>query len=186
MTLLRPAALVTSLLLVACSGESTPGSTPGPAASASAMRLESSAFASGGAIPARHTCDGTDVSVPLAWSGVPASAKTLALVVEDPDAPGETFTHWVLYNLPATTQSLAEHVPTDPTLPSGAQQGRNDFGNVGYGGPCPPSGTHRYYFKLYALDAALTVGGQAMRADLTSAMQGHVVARTELLGTYGH
>ncbi|HEY9856216.1 MAG TPA: YbhB/YbcL family Raf kinase inhibitor-like protein [Stenomitos sp.] len=184
MTALRPGVLLLTLLLAACSGGGD--RRPSPAASVPRLALQSPAFSAGGAIPAAYTCDGPNVSPPLRWSGVPEGAKSLALLVEDPDAPGKTWSHWVLYNLPPTQTGLAEDVPTQEALPNDAQQGHNDFGKVGYGGPCPPSGTHHYVFKLYALDAPLSIGGVATRADVLSAMQGHVLAEGELTGTYGH
>ncbi len=148
------------------------------------MKVTSSAFAEGGSIPAQYTCDGRNVSPPISWEGVPASAKTIALIADDPDAPRGTWVHWVLFNLPATEKGLPEGVPATETLPSGARQGRNDFGNAGYGGPCPPSGAHRYYFKLYALDASLDLASGAKKDVLLKAMEGHVVAEGQLMGRY--
>ena len=135
-------------------------------------------------IPRKHTCDGDDVSPPLAWTGIPEGAKTIALIGDDPDAPMGTWVHWVLFNLPANIMQLAEAVPPNKELLSGAKQGRNDFRRIGYGGPCPPGGTHRYYFKLYALDSALNLPPGASKADVVKAMQGHVLAEGQLMGKY--
>lgn len=151
-----------------------------------AFELTSSAFESEEPIPDRYTCEGADVSVPLAWSGVPEGTKEFALVLEDPDAPGGTFTHWLLYNVPANRSELPEGVETDPNLPWGGAQGRNDFGNTGYGGPCPPMGsTHRYIFRLYALDEALNLPPGASRHQLLSEVEDHTLARAGLTGEYG-
>jgi len=152
------------------------------------LRLESTAFVHQGEIPRRYTCEGEDVSPPLAWSGVPEGTRSFALVVDDPDAPDPraprmTWVHWVLYDLPAGTRGLPEAVAAS-ALPTGTRQGRNDWKREGYGGPCPPIGRHRYFFKLYALDALLPDLGSPAKADLEKAMEGHVLARAELLGTY--
>lgn len=150
-----------------------------------AIRLSSSAFTEGSSIPAKYTCDGQDVSPPLAWSSVPQGAKSLALIADDPDAPVGTWVHWVLHDLPPATTELAEGVPVTETLANGARQGRNDFGRFGYGGPCPPRGKpHRYYFKIYALDTELDLKPGATKPDLLRAMQGHNLAEGQLVGTY--
>lgn len=146
--------------------------------------VASSAFEEGGAIPTRYTCDGMDVSPPLSWGSVPGGTRSLALIADDPDAPGGTFVHWVLYNLPPDTRQLPEDVPNRETLPSGAAQGVNGAGRVGYMGPCPPGGTHRYFFKVYALDTGLDLGAGATREDLVSVIDGHVLAEGQLMGTY--
>ena len=152
------------------------------------LALTSPAFTPGGEIPALFTCEGRDVSPALRFTGVPESARSLALVVDDPDAPDPkapkmTWVHWVLYNLPPTASGLPEAVaPAD--LPAGTRQGTNDWKRTGYGGPCPPIGRHRYYHKLYALDAVLPDLGAATKAELEAAMKGHVVAQVELVGTY--
>jgi Raf kinase inhibitor-like YbhB/YbcL family protein len=148
------------------------------------MRVESPAFAEGKKIPVRHTCDGRDISPPLSWTGVPEEAKSLALICEDPDAPGKTWVHWVLFDLPARTTHLPEGVPALETIAGGGKQGINDFRKIGYGGPCPPTGTHRYMFKLYALDAELGLAPGATRADLERAMKGRVLAEGILTGKY--
>jgi len=149
------------------------------------IQLTSSAFTEGSSIPTKHTCDGQDVSPQLRWSGVPDAAKSIALICDDPDAPAGTWVHWVLYNLPTSSAELAEGAPTTELLSSGATQGRNDFGRIGYGGPCPPRGNaHRYYFKLYALDIAVHLKAGATKKELLRAMQGHIVSEGQLMGTY--
>jgi hypothetical protein len=150
------------------------------------MEITSSVFAYNGAIPSRYTCDGADLSPPLAWSGVPQGAKSLALIVEDPDAPDPaapkmTWVHWVLYNIPARVAGLEEAARS---LPAGTLEGLNDWKRTGYGGPCPPVGRHRYFHKLYALDAMLPDLRQPSKAALEKAIQGHVIATAELVGTY--
>jgi Raf kinase inhibitor-like YbhB/YbcL family protein len=149
------------------------------------LSLTSTAFAHGAAIPALHTCEGRDVSPPLAWSGVPANSKALVLIVDDPDAPDPkaprmTWVHWVVYNLPPNSNGLAEGA----ALPAGAMAGTNDFRHTRYGGPCPPIGRHRYFFKLYALDTLLPNLGPASKAQVERAMVGHVLAEAQLMGTY--
>jgi Raf kinase inhibitor-like YbhB/YbcL family protein len=146
--------------------------------------VASPAFEEGGAIPARYTCDGLDVSPPLSWSSLPDGTQSLALIADDPDAPRGTFVHWVLYNLPPDTHRLPEDVPNRERLPSGAVQGVNSAARVGYMGPCPPSGTHRYFFKVYALDTGLDLGGGTTKEELVNAMEGHVLAEGQLMGTY--
>lgn len=152
------------------------------------MSLSSSAFAPNGAILTRYTCDGEDISPPLAWSGVPAGAVSLALIVDDPDAPDpaaprRTWVHWVLYDLPADAEGLPERV-ISAQLPAGTREGLNDWTRTGYGGPCPPVGRHRYFHKLYALDTTLPDLRQPTKAKLLEAMEGHVLAEAELIGTY--
>ena len=153
------------------------------------IRLQSPAFADGEAIPKVYTCDGKDDSPPLEWSGVPDAAKSLALVVEDPDAPRGTWTHWVIFDIPAGVKGLDEGVSTEKrvTVAAGGEtavQGRNDFKKTGYGGPCPPSGTHRYVFHLFALDAELGLGPNATRQDILRTIKGHVLAEGKLMGRY--
>lgn len=149
------------------------------------FHLTSSAFRDGEMIPATYSADGADHSPPLAWSGQPPATVSLALVCDDPDAPRGTWVHWVLFNLPGDTRGLPEHTPPDGALPNGAQQGKNDFGKLGYGGPAPPRGKpHRYFFKLYALDASLKLPAGATKDQLLKAMQGHVLAETRLMGQY--
>ncbi len=151
-----------------------------------ALSITSSVFSHMGDIPARYTCEGEDISPPLAFSGVPEGARSLALIVDDPDAPDPaapkmTWVHWVLYNLPADTAGLEENVRV---LPAGTMEGTNDWRRTGYGGPCPPLGRHRYFFKLYALDAVLPDLHKPDKAALEEAMHGHVLAHTEIIATY--
>jgi Raf kinase inhibitor-like YbhB/YbcL family protein len=143
------------------------------------LQLSSPAFSHNGMIPAKFTCDGADASPPLAIGGVPERAASLTLIVDDPDAPARTWAHWVVWNVEPRTRGFPEG-----GVPRGARQGTNDFGKRRYGGPCPPSGTHRYFFKLYALDAALELADGATKAQVEEAMRGHVVAQAELIGLY--
>jgi Raf kinase inhibitor-like YbhB/YbcL family protein len=150
--------------------------------------IMSPVFSRNGEVPARHTCDGQDVSPPLNWSGLPEGTKSLALIVDDPDAPDPaapqmTWVHWVLYNIPPGATGLAEGVKS-AELPKGTREGLNDWRRTGYGGPCPPIGRHRYFHKLYALDTVLPDLGRATKQDLEKAMKGHILASAELIGTY--
>lgn len=153
-----------------------------------ALTLQSPSFAECGPIPRTHTCEGTDTSPRLEWSGVPTAARTLALIVDDPDAPDpkapkHTWVHWVLFNIPATAADLPEAASRE-TLPQGTREGLNDWKRKGYGGPCPPVGRHRYFFKLYALDTLLEDLKTPTKAELAKAMEGHILAKAELVGTY--
>jgi Raf kinase inhibitor-like YbhB/YbcL family protein len=148
------------------------------AARGSRMTITSSAFQQGGNIPSRFTCDGGNTSPPLQITGVPSEAKTLVIIADDPDAPSGLFTHWLVWNIPSRTNAIAEG-----STPKGVH-GTNDFGKSGYGGPCPPSGTHRYYFRVFALDRELALGPGAKRSQLDAAMKGHVIAQGELMGRY--
>ena len=154
------------------------------------FELTSTAYSQGQSIPRRFTCDGQDISPPLAWSGVPAGAKSLALILDDPDAPDPaapkmTWVHWVLYNIPLDAAGLPENVTPD-ALPRGARQGLNSWDRTGYGGPCPPVGRHRYFHKLYALDTELPDMDNPTKDRLERAMQGHLIAHAELMATYQH
>jgi Raf kinase inhibitor-like YbhB/YbcL family protein len=149
------------------------------------FQLATTAFSAGGAIPGKFTCDGPDVSPKLAWSDPPGKTQSFALIMDDPDAPAGTWVHWVIYDLPANTRELAEGVAKQEQLSNGARQGRNDFGKIGYGGPCPPPGKpHRYFFKLCALDAKLDLKAGATKADVERAMKGHILTQAELIGRY--
>src|SRR5581483_6303208 len=149
-----------------------------------AMDLTSAAFRNGGDIPVKYTCDGEGVSPPLAWSGVPPGAQALALIVEDPDAPSGVFAHWVVFGIAPTTDHLDENA-SRAGMPSGAKQGHNSTGRSGWFGPCPPSGTHHYVFRLYAVNVALDdLAAGAERSDVDNAARGHVVAETKLTGLY--
>ncbi len=148
------------------------------------IKITSSAFEEGGLIPPKYTCDGEDISPPLQWDAVPEGTNTIALISDDPDAPMGIWVHWVLFNLPADTTELTENIPPDENLPSGAGQGTNDFHRIGYGGPCPPGGTHRYFFKIYALDTELDLAAGAHKKDLLKAMEGHILGEGQLIGKY--
>ena len=148
------------------------------------INITSTAFEEGGMIPAKYTCDQEDVSPPLAWDSVPEGTKSLALICDDPDAPMGTWIHWVLFNIPAGVSELSENVPPERELDSGGKQGMNDFGRIGYGGPCPPGGTHRYYFKLYALDIEIDLNPGATKEQLLKAMENHILAEAQLMGKY--
>ncbi len=154
------------------------------ASAQSKMEIRTGAFAPGSSIPGKYTCSGENLSPPLAISGVPASAKSLALIVEDPDAPSGTFVHWVVYNLPPATTQIDAGVKQDAAMPGGGVQGRNDFGRLGYGGPCPPPGSpHHYHFRLFALNSQL-MPQSATGPGVEEAMQNHIVTSTEIVGTF--
>jgi len=149
------------------------------------FELISSAFKQSQGIPKEYTCDGADISVPLSWTGAPEPTKAFALIVDDPDAPRGTWVHWVLYDIPADLRALSAGIGHEQSLQNGSKQGKNDFGKVGYGGPCPPAGpAHRYFFKLYALDQATGLQPNVTKQRLVDAMKGHVLAETQLIGTY--
>lgn len=149
------------------------------------LQLTSPAFSSEADIPKQFTCQGEDISPELTWKNAPKHAKTFALIVHDPDAPRSGgFTHWVAYNIPAKVNRLPQAVPRGEQIPGGGVQGKNDFGQLGYRGPCPPSGTHRYYFYLYALDSELKLQPGANKDDVENAIKGHVIEKTELMGKY--
>ena len=148
------------------------------------MELTSTAFQHSSPIPVQYTCDGRDISPPLKWGSVPEGARSLVLICDDRDAPHGTWTHWVIYNIPAEVRELEAGVSTMETLANGASQGVNDFKRVGYSGPCPPSGIHRYFFRLYALDAELKLKSRVRKQEVVRAMEGHVLAAVELMGTY--
>jgi hypothetical protein len=174
------AAWFACLVAASCANNSQPVKEP-----AMNIQITSAAFAEAQPIPNQYTCAGPDVSPPLAWSGAPAGTKSFALIADDPDAPVGTWVHWVIYSLPPTATSLAESTPPSRELPDGSKQGINDFGNIGYGGPCPPPGKpHRYFFKIYALDAALNLKSGATKKELLRTMEGHVLGEGQLMGTY--
>ena len=153
-------------------------------AQGAAMDLNSQAFRPGGMIPAKYTCDGADISPPLTWPDPPAGTESFALIMDDPDAPVGTWVHWVIWNIPATARGLEENVPKTASLPNGARQGTNDFKRTGYGGPCPPSGTHRYFFRLYALGSTLSLSPETTKSVLEDTMRRHILAQSELIGKY--
>lgn len=178
----RPCGLVLVGLLASCrTGPMGPEASDPLDEGPETMKLSSAAFEDGGSIPPEHTCDGEDLSPPLSWTEVPEGTRSLALVVDDPDAPRRVWTHWVVFDLPPDLGSL----PADAadSLPAGAKTGTNDWGKQSYGGPCPPSGRHRYFHKLYALDTTLDLDAPT-KAELERAMQGHVLGHGELVGTY--
>jgi len=163
----------------------TPTPVPPPPTEAPPLTIASDAFEHEGDIPSRYTCQGEDVSPALRWSGVPEGTQSLVLICDDPDAPGGTFVHWVIYNIPPTATELPEGVPPDPTLADGSRQGRNDFGKTGYGGPCPPPGpAHRYFFTLYALDVRLDLPAGATKAQVVEAMKGHILGEAQVMGRF--
>ncbi len=148
------------------------------------ISLTSTVFTDGGMIPKDYTCDGMDISPPLTWTGIPEGAKSLAIICDDPDAPMGTWVHWVLFNIPPMIKELSPSIPPDKVLENGAKQGINDFRKFGYGGPCPPGGTHRYYFKIYALDTELTLQPGSNKTELLRAMKDHILAEGQLMGRY--
>ena len=148
------------------------------------ITVTSSAFKEGQVIPAKYTCDGDDMSPPINWSGIPVEAKSIALIADDPDAPRGTWVHWVIFNMPSEVKGLAEDVPREEVLDNGAVQGVNDSRQAGYGGPCPPGGVHRYFFKVYALDTKISLGPKATKLDLEDAMKGHILGQGQLMGRY--
>lgn len=174
------------LMPVASCGSSGSHSQQAQDSSTSGFRLQSNAFKEGAIIPRQYTCEGEDISPALRWTSPPPGTRSFVLVVEDPDAPGGVWTHWVVYNLPAIVRELPENVPKQDEVPGGGLQGRNSFGKIGYGGPCPPPGKpHRYFFHLYALDTVLSLKAGASKQDVLDAVKGHVRARTQLMGRFG-
>ena len=177
------------MFAVACAKQpsATTSNPPGTQATQSAtpgIKLVSRAFTEGQTIPRQYTCDGINVSPPLEWTGLPKSAKTIAIIADDPDAPAGTWVHWVIFNLPADTLGMVENVPLTEDVAGGGLQGKNDFQKIGYGGPCPPSGTHRYFFKIYALDVELPLKAGATKSEVEKAAEGHLVGQAQLMGTY--
>jgi Raf kinase inhibitor-like YbhB/YbcL family protein len=149
------------------------------------ITISAEVFKEGEIIPAEYTCEGKNVSPSLSWKGIPAGTKSIAMIMDDPDAPGGTFVHWLLFNIPGNTQKLPKGIPRNQTLDDGSLQGKNDFERLGYGGPCPPPGKpHRYYFKIYALDTKLKLQPGASRQQLENAMKGHILSTGELMGKY--
>ncbi len=174
---------VVGILISACQ-EKTKSERPAKGEKSMGITLTSSAFEEGEMIPKQYTCDGADISPPLSWIDMPEETKSLALISDDPDAPVGTWVHWVLFNIPPETHELTENIPPDEMLTNGARHGVTDFGRFGYGGPCPPGGTHRYYFKLYALNTMLDLSGRVTKDDLLKAMEGHIIAEGQLMGKY--
>ncbi len=148
------------------------------------FQLLSTSFEHKNPIPAKHSCKGSDISPQLSWNGFPAETLSFALIMDDPDAPSGTWVHWVYFNIPPTTTQLAENFPRDRELPDGSRNGKNSWGKTGYNGPCPPTGTHRYFFKLYALDTKLNLDSNTEKTQLLKSIQGHILAMAELMGTF--
>jgi len=169
------------LLTLVCSCSNT---APKGKANKMTIQVTSPAFSEGGSIPSKYTCDGPNISPPLKWASIPDGTKSIALIVDDPDAPRGDWVHWVAYDMPSGVKELPERVPPERMLGNGGRQGTNDFGKIGYGGPCPPSGTHRYFFKVYALDKLLGLAPGATKAQLLKAMDTHVLAQGQLMGRY--
>jgi Raf kinase inhibitor-like YbhB/YbcL family protein len=188
--------LFTSFAIAGCAQPAPTGQEPPPEemaprpeppsdASEAAFAITSPAFATGAGIPAKYTCDGQNASPPLDWGQCPSGTASLALIVDDLDAPVSAFIHWIIFNLPSGTRGLPEAVPKDGKLADGALQGKNGFGKIGYAGPCPPSGSpHRYRFTLYALDKSLGLAAGASKEQVLAAMQGHILAQSQLIGIY--
>ncbi|MBN2516539.1 MAG: YbhB/YbcL family Raf kinase inhibitor-like protein [Deltaproteobacteria bacterium] len=148
------------------------------------MEIKSTAFENDGMIPGLYTCDGEDISPPLEWHDAPDGTQSFSLICDDPDAPMGIWVHWVVYDIPSNVNTLPEHAPSEKELTNGGKQGRSDFGTIGYGGPCPPSGTHRYFFKLYALDSYVDLQPGATKEQLLKAMKGHILGESTLIGNY--
>jgi Raf kinase inhibitor-like YbhB/YbcL family protein len=176
--------MVIASVSVSCRAEKAEKAAAGKGKEKVAFTITSTAFKHEEMIPEKYTCDGPDVSPQLAWTNVPESAKSFALICDDPDAPAGDWVHWVVYNISSETRELKEKIANDAVLPDGARHGTNDFGKYGYGGPCPPGGTHRYYFKLYALDTMLSLKDKVTRKDLLEGMKGHILGQAELMGKY--
>jgi Raf kinase inhibitor-like YbhB/YbcL family protein len=168
-------------MLAGCSGQ--PAAPEQPEEAPMTLTLTSTAFANGKRIPDQYSCWGEGISPPLEWRGAPAGTQSFALIVDDPDAPSGTYVHWVIYNIPSSSSGLVEALAPDARLPDGSLQGANSSRRTGFTSPCPPSGTHRYYFKLHALDSMLELSSGASKEQLLKAMQGHVLAQGQLMGT---
>lgn len=176
--------LILLIIICGCEKQVKPGESKKEEAKKMTIKVTSPAFEEGSMIPSKYTADGQDISPPLEWEGVPDGTKSIALISDDPDAPMGTWVHWVMWNFPPDITKLPENVPPNENLPDGSKQGITDFGSHGYGGPAPPSGTHRYYFKIYALDIKLNLAGSSRKSDLLKAMEGHILAQGQLMGKY--
>lgn len=176
--------LITLVLIINACSTSPEANKAVVKGSGATMELTSLAFQNGGAIPAEYSADGADISPALKWEIPPDGTKSFALICDDPDAPMGTWVHWVVFDLPPDILELPKGIPPGPEVAGGGNQGQNDSGNNGYSGPAPPSGTHRYFFKLYALDTILTLPTSTQKKDLEKAMEGHIIASSELMGTY--
>jgi Raf kinase inhibitor-like YbhB/YbcL family protein len=183
--MLKNVVLIMVLMLLFCSCKDTEYADSGAVGDKKMeIKITSSVFEEDGLIPPKYTCDGADISPPLQWDAVPEGTNSIALISDDPDAPMGTWVHWVIFGLPADTRELAENIPPDEILPNGARQGLSDFGRIGYGGPCPPSGTHRYFFKIYALDTEIDLPAGANKRQLLKAVEGHILGQGQLIGKY--
>jgi len=176
--------LLTLLFLSGCQKEKNNSESPDVPADKMTIIVYSPVFEDGGMIPAKYTADGDNISPPLEWKDIPEGTKSIALICDDPDAPGKTWVHWVMWNIPPDENGLAENVRPIATLSDGAKQGISDFKRTGYGGPAPPSGTHRYYFKIYALDISLNIPDNSTKSDLLKAMEGDILGEGQLMGKY--
>lgn len=172
------------IVLYGCEKEEKTSESREEEAEKMTIKVKSPAFEQGGMIPSKYTADGRNISPPLGWEGVPDGTESIALISDDPDAPAGTWVHWVMWNIPPEAMMLVENVPPDESLPDGSRQGITDFRSHGYGGPAPPSGTHRYYFKIYVLDIKLDLSSNSTKVDLLKAMEGHVLAEGQLMGKY--
>lgn len=184
-TLSRIIVGLAALPLIVAGASGCKSEAPPPAPGETGLAVFSTAFQEGGSIPARYTCDGENTSPQIAWEEPPAGTKSLVLIMEDLDAPLGVFTHWVVYNIPPDSRELREGVPTDSRLEDGTLQGENSFKKTAYGGPCPPAGTHRYQFTVYALDTTLGLEAEVNKKQVIEAMEGHILARGMLTGSYG-
>jgi Raf kinase inhibitor-like YbhB/YbcL family protein len=176
--------LMLPVAICGCKKEEKPSESLKEEVQKMTIKVTSPAFEEGGMIPSKYTADGQNISPPLNWESVPDGTKSVALISDDPDAPVGTWVHWVMWNIPADAMELTESVPSDEDLPDGSRQGITDFRCHGYGGPAPPSGTHRYYFKIYALNTKLDLPSSSTKADLIKAMEGHVLGEGQLMGKY--
>ncbi len=180
--------LLSAVIILSCTKKNTEVTTEkqnlNEERSKTEMIITSSAFKEGEMIPSEYSCDGKNVSPQFSWSGAPENTKSFALISDDPDAPSGDWVHWVIFNIPGSVTELSENIPHDKILDNGTKQGSNDFGKIGYGGPCPPGGTHRYYFKLYALDVYLDKDAGITKKGLLDAMEGHILKESKLTGKY--
>ena len=178
--------LVISLVACAPTQLLPPSETQSTKEAAMSFEISSPAFQNGESILSKFSCDGEDISPALAWTEPPAGTQSFALIMDDPDAPMGTWVHWIIFNIPASIRNLTEGTPTYPQLSDGSLQGKTSASSSGYHGPCPPSGTHHYFFKLYALDTLLSLSNKADKKELLAAMEGHILANAELMGTFKH
>jgi Raf kinase inhibitor-like YbhB/YbcL family protein len=179
-----PLAIVSLASCSGCSNSNIQATKPGLIMDVFPFKITSTAFLSGDTIPILYTCDSTNISPPLNWTNEYNNTASFAIIMDDPDAPSATWVHWIVYNIPGEVRELPAHLPMDSVLPNGIKQGFTSFRTIGYGGPCPPEGMHRYFFKLYALDAKLNVPARLTKTELLNAMSGHIQGEAELMGRY--